>query len=118
MQITAVLGLLLPAPVVQPWLSSMGEFPFFMSQSAVLSCIPHKVPMDRGEIRVWLRVSPRTAPGSETGPVLVPVEGTEAAAAVPVHPPARSTRATALSSSTELGMDMAPNTFYREWNFF
>lgn len=74
--------------------------------------------MDWGEIRVWLHVSPRTAPGSETGPVLVPVEGMEAAAAAPVHPPARSTRATAPGSSTELGMDMAPNTFYREWNFF
>lgn len=31
--------------------------------------------MDRGEIRVWLRVSPQTEPGSETGPVLVPGEG-------------------------------------------
>lgn len=74
--------------------------------------------MDWGEIRDWLHVSPCTAPGSETGLLLVPVEGMEAAAAAPVHPPARPTWAVACNSSTELGMDMAPNTFSREQNFF
>lgn len=71
--------------------------------------------MDLGEIRIWFHVSPCTVPGSETGPVLVSVDGMEAA---PAHPPARPTRATESGSSTGLGMDMAPNTFSREWNFF
>lgn len=105
-------------PVVQRWLGSVGEFPSFISEHAELSRTPHDVPMDRGEIRVWLRVGPCAVSGRD-GPGSGPSGGDGGSiTSVPLPSQHQPTRTAVPTSSAEQGMDTASDPFSGERNFF